>query len=369
MAEPPHTPITRRAPRGPRRARVRWLAGALAWGLVLATALPGWTAEGPPGPRDGGPDEGPDVGPMTAQPAYRTLIQSGFTRPRAEVTLVAETPGRVTEVFLDLGDAVPAQGAFARIDDTFIRLDREEVGVQQTRLRAQIDYDRREVARYQELARQSNASASQLDALQQALRDNGHELEALRVRARVLEERLARTTVRAPAGWRITARAVEPGQWVREGETLGRAADFSTLLVPFALTPQQFAALELAADQVRLTLPDRALEVRARIHRANPDFDPETRKIAVELALDGPLEHPRGGLRAELPLRIPERSGAVSVPRAAVGGSYEEHWVIRGDGTRLPVLLLGGDDDAADRVRVSAPGLAPGDRLRPARDS
>lgn len=355
------TPVARRSARRGRCVPAR----ALALGLLLGASLPGHAAAAP----EPGAEAQANAALLMAEPAHRTLVQSGFTRPRAEVPLVAETPGRITAVFLDIGDSVPADQSFARIDDTFIRLDREEVRVQQARLRAQIAYDEREVARYQELARHSNASASQLDALQQALRNNGHELEALEVRARVLDERLARTTVRAPAGWRITERMVEPGQWVREGEALGRAADFTTLLVPFALTPQQFAALELESDQLRLTLPDRGIAVPAAIHRTNPDFDPETRKIAVELALDAPIEHPRGGLRAQLALRIPERSGAVSVPRAALGASYEEHWVLRADGTRLPVLLLGPDRDATGRVRVSAPGLAPGDLLRPAQGS
>ena len=305
----------------------------------------------------------------TTEPAERSITLSGFTRPRAEVPLVAETSGRVVAVFADIGDTVGPEGGFARIDDTFIRLDRDEIGVQQERLRAQIEYDEREVQRYQELARQNNASASQLDALQQALRNNGHELRALEVKERILAERLARTTVRAPEGWRITERMVEPGQWVREGETLGRAADFSTLLIPFALTPEQFEALESGADALALSLPDRGSSLPASVHRTNPGFDPETRKIAVELAISEPVERARGGLRAELELQLPERSGAVSVPRAALEKSYEEYWLTREDGSRLPVLLLGPDRDSPDRVRVTAPGLAPGQTIRIGADS
>ena len=299
-----------------------------------------------------------------ARSAMREVVLSGFTRARAEVPLVAETSGRVLEVGWDIGERVTGERPFARIDDTFIRLDLDRVRVEQDRLTTQVAFDRREVERHEQLARRHNASASQLDSLEQALRNDTHALETAEVERKVLEERLARTRLKAPDGWWITARSVEPGQWIREGETLGRAADFSTLLVPFALTPEQLASLESEADGLTLRLPDLGREVAARIHSRNPAFDPENRKSAVEIAIDEPIEPARGGLRAELRLRLPERSGAVSLPRAALERSYEEHWVTREDGERLPVVELGADGTDPERVRVSSPGIRPGDRFR-----
>jgi hypothetical protein len=240
-------------------------------------------------------------------------------------------------LFADVGDRIDDSGRFAQLDTTFLQLDLEEVGVQEERLRSQVEFDRREVTRFRELVRQNSASASQLDTLEQSLRDNSHALRALDVKRRMLEERLARATISAPVGWSVTARDVELGQWVRGGETVGRAADFSTLLVPFALTPEQFVALEQARPDLALeswTAPvDDDRPVSARIHRVNPGFDPETRKIAVELALTGAVEPARGGLRVRLRLRLPEATGAVSLPPSALDSSYEESWVIRETGS------------------------------------
>jgi RND family efflux transporter MFP subunit len=303
---------------------------------------------------------------VVAEPAVREINLSGFTRARAALRLVAETPGRVEEVLHDIGDRIDGDGTFARIDDTFVRLELEEIAVRQERLRGQIDYDQREVARYRELARQNSASASQLDTLEQTLRDNTQELKVLGVQRRILEERLTRTRIRAPTGWRVTSRTVEPGQWVKDGEAVGEAADFSRLLVPFALTPEQHAALTRDGDALRLTLPDLGLEVKAGIYRTNPGFDPETRKIAVDLEIVGDVEPRRGGLRAELTLGLPERTGAVMLPEAAVAESYEEFWVTREDGTRVRVLVLGRSHgaDGEPHLRIAAPGLAAGERFR-----
>ncbi len=301
----------------------------------------------------------------TARPALRAVTLTGFTRARARLPLVAESEGRVLEVSADIGDTLPADGTFARIDDTYIALELEEIAVEQTRLGEQIAYDEREAQRYRALAKKNNAAAAQLDTAEQTLRNNRHALNALDVKRRILDERQARTVVKAPPLWRITARNIEPGQWVSVGQQLGEAASFDPVLVPFALTPQELNALQ-ASDPIRLQLPDLDLTVEAAIYRINPGFDAETRKIAVDLALSGTPSPGRGGLRALLDLRLPERSGAVELPAEAVRSTFEEHWVQPEDGEPVRVLLLGSADgpDGGQRLRISAPGLDPGDRFR-----
>lgn len=307
----------------------------------------------------------PQTSLVVAEPAVREIALTGFTRARAKLPLAAETSGRVEDVARDIGETIGEDGTFARLDDTFISLELDEVKVQQDRLRAQIDYDQREVKRYTKLARENNASASQLDTLEQTLRDNSHELRVLEVKQKVLQERLARTRVRAPAGWRVTGRSLESGQWVTGGESVGEAADFSALIVPFALTPEQYAALTASGGGIHLHLPDLQLDVAASIYRTNPGFDPNTRKIAVDLEIRDEVEPRRGGLRAELGLRLPERTGAVMLPPEAVERSYEELWVTREDGQRTRVMLLGrstGPD--GERLRVASPDIQPGQRFR-----
>lgn len=304
---------------------------------------------------------------LSAQHATRALLLSGFTRARARVRLVAEAAGRVDAVALNIGDRVPEDGHFASIDDTFINLELKELDVEQERLRTQIEYDRRDVTRYTQLASKKNASASKLDALEQALRDNRHQQRLLDVKRQTLDERRLRTEVRAPSGWRIIERRIEPYQWVSVGEEVGAAADFSTLIVPFALTPQQHQALVASADDLHLALPDLQRSVTAEIYRVNPGFDPSTRKIAVDLAIKDDLKPNRGGLRVELELKLPERDGTVLLPPEAVELSYEEHWVTREDGQRLPVVVLGETlDQGRLLLRVTSPEISPGERFRKA---
>lgn len=303
---------------------------------------------------------------VTAAPAVRAVSLTGFTRPRAELPLAAERAGRVATVAYDIGETIGQDGIFARLDATLLELELAEVAIRREQLQARITHNRREVERYTELARRNNASASRLDTLRQTLRDTRYERRLLENRRQVLQERLQRTRIPAPVGWRITGRDLEPGQWVQVGEPVGAAADFTALIVPFALTPEHYGVLTAAGpDGIRLYLPDLKREVAAAIYRTNPGFDPVTRKIALDLTIRDPVEPRRGGLRARLGLRVPERSGAVLLPAGAVERSYEEFWVTREDGERLRVMLLGNAQGPEGKhLRIAAPGLAPGQRFR-----
>lgn len=301
---------------------------------------------------------------VIAEPATTGIELTAFTRARARLPLIAEESGRVLEVFYDVGDQVSDKPIFAATDTTFLQLELEEKAAQQTRLQAQISFDEREVARYQELASKSNVAAAELDRLQQTLIDRREQLRLLDIQRKIVQERIARAQVRVPRGWQITEREVEPVQWIDQGRQIGEAADFSTLLVSFALSLQQLQALEAATDPLQVELIDLAQRVAVSFYRINPGFDPATRKIAVDLKIDDDIVQQRGGLRAQLRIELPGAEGEVLIPTAAVRRSYEEYWVQPVDGQAFSVSFHGQvTRPDGDFFRVSAPQLEPGDRL------
>ena len=179
-------------------------------------------------------------------------------------------------------------------------------------------------------------------------------------------ERLERHTIAAPPGWLVASRSVEPGQWVNTGQTVGTVGNFDRLLVPFALTQQELAILK-RMERISLRFPDKeavgaaddAVTVPARIERISPDYDPETRKIAVDLEVDEAPFPLRGGLRAELVLPLPDPGGAVEVPATALTRAYEDWFLTRPDGERVRVVFMG--HGAEGMRRVSSPDVRAGD--------
>jgi RND family efflux transporter MFP subunit len=297
--------------------------------------------------------------------AMRQVSLTGYTRARYVMDIVSEEAGRCVRVVADVGDQIKKDGLFAVLDTTFIDLSLKKNRVEQERLKSLIAYNGKEVRRYEELVERETAAQSTLDSLQNKLDQAQFQIQALQVQEAELKERQSRHHIRVPPGWSIIERTVEPGEWVSVGSSLGKAGDFRILIVPFSMSPAEYSALKKLNNKVELVFPDldeKPLAVEASLERISPAFDPETRKINLELTISGNLPEKRGGLRTELSLEIPDPSGAVLVPSSAVAERYEEFWLTRVNGDRVRVLFLGDGPDNTYRVR--SPELRPGDRLK-----
>ncbi|WP_319541445.1 efflux RND transporter periplasmic adaptor subunit [uncultured Pseudodesulfovibrio sp.] len=291
--------------------------------------------------------------------AARRSALTGFTRARNSMTLVTEESGRVQSVMADVGDTLGENGLFAQLDTTFIRLDLDTNRTDQQRLKSDLEYNKKEKERYEALVRNQNAAQSTLDS---NVRDHQAALQQLRakqVEERVLIERMKRFSLTGPAGWKVITRYVEPGEWITKGEKVAELGRYDVLLVPFALTSEEYRALKDMGDKVTLTLTDLHSTIQARVARVSPGFDPQSRKINVDLEITrGDIEF-RGGIRCELVIDLPDPGGAVEVPSSALIKAYEEYFLMTPDGERVRVVLLGSAE--GDNRRVSSPDVQPGD--------
>ncbi len=310
-------------------------------------------------------------GPVTAgtvaevRPAFHAVTLTAFTRPRAVLRLVAEEAGRFASVDLDVGDRVEAGQSFGCLDTVYIDLDIEANQARRQRLHADLEYFSRQVARTRKLVQRNSSAQSTLDDLERQLAGTRASLREAEIAGRALEERRRRYCIAAPAGWWVTRRNVDPGQWIGAGEGVGEVADFSLLLAPFALSEAEYRALRAREGALRVRLPDAGVSVTATPVHLNRDFDAATRKLSLDLAIGEGVPERRGGLRVELRLDLPDPAGAVLVPAGAVQERYEQHWVTDGKGQAHAVVYLGEVTVEGERwARVVAPELAPGQRVR-----
>ncbi len=300
-----------------------------------------------------------------AIPAMREVRLIGYTRARRIMDIVSEEAGRCIKVNADVGDRLGKDGVFALLDTTFIDLSIEKNQVNQKRLQNLMAYYTKDVKRFEELVETETAAQSKLDDLQNKLDQTEFEIQKLKVEEAELKERRARHLIKVPAGWTVTERTVEPDEWVSVGNHLGKAGDYRTLLVPFSLSPEEYSALKKQNDKVELFFPDGpagGLRIEASVERVSLAFDPETRKINVDLAVRKDLPEKRGGLRAELTMMVPDPSGAVLVPASALVERYEEFWLTRASGEKIRVVFLGNGSQKTSRVR--SPEIRPGDKFK-----
>lgn len=298
------------------------------------------------------------------RPAFQDVSLTAFTRPRAALQLIAEEKGRFSSVEVDVGDTIGTMQRFGCLEPVYIDLSIAANRARQERLRADLDYFTRQVERFRNLVERSTSAQSNLDDIERQRLGTRAGLTEAEVEARELKERKRRHCIEAPQGWQVTERLVEPGQWVNAGEPVGRVADFSVLLAPFALSYPEYRALTAHTGPLKVRLIDEGLDVEATPVHLNPDFDEVTRKISVDLALDKGVPVRRGGLRVKLVLRLPDPSGAVLVPAAAVQERYEQHWVTGADKVEHQVVYLGDVEIEGQRwARVVSVDLKSGGRV------
>lgn len=301
--------------------------------------------------------ESTDLETFRPEPALRVETLIAFTRADTFMNLVSETAARVLEVRADMGQSIPEDGVFAVLDTTFVRLDIQQVEAERRRLVSSREYYLKEAGRYRDLVTGRHADQSTLDKFEHDLEQVVHQLAELEVRSAQLEEKLLRHTVKGPAGFTVILRHVEPGEWVAVGQELARLGDYRTLVAPFALDPLQYQWLQGNRDTLTLRASggyDRPpLTLPALLKRVSPAFDAATRKTNVELSLQPKGLEPRGGIRVELDVRLPDRTSSFLVPASAVLDRYEEHWLALPDGELVKVVLLGEAPD--DRLRISVP--------------
>lgn len=303
---------------------------------------------------------------VLAKAAVQREVQSGFTRAHSRLTLSAEQAGRIATVNGDVGDSIKEGEPFACLDDTYLKLELSTNKAERRLLKVDSTYFRKEAARYKKLLKKNSSSQSQLDTALRSLHKTENQLKALAIEADILKERKERLCIKAPDGWRVIKRHVEPGKWVNAGEPVLEVGDYSRLVAPFALSMGEFQALKTAQQSggLKVTLPDLQTELPAKLIRVSPAFDDQSRKIHLELELSEGLPAHRGGLRVDLSLNIPTRSGAVLVPQSALQQRYEQYWLKRSDGNEIPVVYLGrskGLDN--DWIRVVSPEVKPGDQF------
>jgi multidrug efflux pump subunit AcrA (membrane-fusion protein) len=301
---------------------------------------------------------------VTAQGAVQPVTLTGFTRPRTVIDLSSEEAGKVTRVFADIGDRIADAGYFACLDRTFIDLEIASNRAEMGRVKVEIDFFSKQVSRYRTLVGRNSVAQMQLDETERSLASFQRQSDALKIEERRLQERKRRFCIAAPPGWLVIDREIEVGEWLDVGQQVGRVGDFSSLLIPYALSLPEIQAL-WATKHLTVRLPELDKTVAASLERVSPNFDEQSHKIKLDLEIGG--RGLRGGLRTELMLKIPDASGAVLIAKNALEERYEQYWLQTADGKEIRVVYLGdaepeGADDAG-LVRIVSPEIQPGDRF------
>lgn len=333
---------------------------------------------------------------------WPTIVKTQGSLVADEVTVVgAKVAGRVSELFVDIGDAAEADAPLAKIDHQEYQLQvvLAEAQLSQARAalglrpedpaekldplmappvreaRAVLDEIRTRVNRLRQL-REKNAVTQ--DELEQAVASEGvadaryasaingvrEKIAQISVQAAELslaQENLTNTTIYAPFKGLIHERHVARGTFLQAGEPVVTLVRTSVLRFRGQM-PERHAHRLAIGQQVTLHIEAMEQPQIAHITRISPVVDEASRALAFEAAVDNSAGHLRTGLFAEADVVVDPGARSLAIPAGAVHefAGVEKVWkVVEGVATEHVVRTARRDAEAIEIVD----GLATGDAI------
>ncbi|MDH3206779.1 MAG: efflux RND transporter periplasmic adaptor subunit [Gemmatimonadota bacterium] len=270
-----------------------------------------------------------------------------------DVTIAAEESGVIRELFVDRGDRVRQGDPIAKIDDRVL-----SAQVDQARATADLaaqTWDRRKRLWEEERV---GSEIAYLEARYAA--------EQTAASLAGLQERLARTVVRAPFEGVLDQRFVDVGAMVNSGSSIGRLLDLTPIKV-FAGVPERYAADVSVGDEAILTFEALGNEVyTASIRYVGSSVDPQNRTFPIEVVLTNPDSRIKPQMVANMGITRRAFDAAIVLPQDAlvrVETGYIAFVVVERDGHQVaearPVVL----GPARRNLVVAESGVAAGERL------
>lgn len=313
----------------------RVLLGCLMmFGLTACEGGPGgW---GKPGEDAGAmqePEERPT--PVLLATVERGTIQgqiraASTIEAELQVTVHAESIGRITSLSLEEGDEVEAGQVLARI-----RREAQSLGVE--RAETNLADAERELARIESLFKQGVASQAELDQVR------------LRVETATLDKRdrrrdLSNTTMIAPFAGVLTRRFVDEGAFVTNGAQVFEITDFSTLVARVYVPERELDRIAVGQPAEIVGKAAKNRQGTGEVRRIAPVVDATTGTVKVTIGLPTQLAGgPSGflpGMYAEVTLTTERHENVPLVPKPALVHDEEQTFVFVADGDRAKRVLI-----------------------------
>ena len=259
----------------------------------------------------------------------------GTVLSKQDAQLSAEVTGRLVWV-AEVGEHIAAGEPLAIIDDHLLQLQLRNDWAQIERLKADIEYNQRQIARLEALAQQNNTSQSGLDEMQSRLQMLLQEQRIAEVNRDRTVYDIGRARVRAPFSGVIVSRDADLGEYTEPGDPLLRLVDTESLEISVN-APLRSARYNRPEAQVPVY--GEGQQATARIRALVPVGDSLSRMMELRLSLAP--GHWSIGEAVTVELADSTRADTLSVPRDALVLRDQEVFVytLSADNTAVKVAV------------------------------
>ena len=254
--------------------------------------------------RGGPPPAVVSTRPVTRDSWQPALKAVGSIAPVRGVVIAAEVPGVIRKIHFDSSDRVPDGQLLVELDS---EVDLAELAaLRADRRLAEITRDR-----FARISTQNLGSRSDLDEAQATLDRVDAEIAAK-------EAMIRKKAVRAPFAGELGIRRINPGHYLKEGDTVTEIVALDPVYAEYTL-PERFLS-ELGPGQpviVRVqSYPGRVFA--GKIHAISPNVQVASRSVVVRALIANPDRELRPGMFAEVETLQAVRENILTLPERAV---------------------------------------------------
>ena len=250
------------------------------------------------------PPEAVTTADVRAETWETTLNAIGSFAAVQGVTLSAEVAGTVSKIDFESGASVAAGAVLVELDTS----------VEQAQLRsaeATAELARLNLARSRELRLQNTNSQADLDSADAQAKQAAAQADNLRAI-------LAKKLIAAPFSGRAGIRLVNVGQFLPVGTPIVSIQALDPIFLNFSLPQQQLGQVSegLIARVVTDAYPGQLFE--GKVSAINPDLDPTTRSVKLQVTLPNAESRLRPGMFGTVSVVLPVTAPVIIIPATAV---------------------------------------------------
>ena len=286
----------------------------------------------------------------------------GVIQAVQQATLTAQTTGRVARVNVDVNDRVERGDVLLRLTAVEQQAGADTARAQLRAMEAAAAEAEISYRRYAALAPGQYVSRAQIDQARAARDSTAAARDAARAQLAQAGQQAEYTVIRAPFAGIVSARRVEPGESVSQGQPLMSVHAPGALRIEVQV-PQSEAEAIRATNRARVVLEEgRSIDVAGVT--VFPSADPATHSVAVRITLpDLPLA-PRPGVIAKVffPIGSADEAPVLRIPAHALVQRGEVSGVYVLEENRIALRQVRVGRRGAKEIEIIA-GIKVGERI------
>jgi len=298
---------------------------------------------------------------VAASTLQRSASFAGEITPRRETALAFRIAGKLAVRLVEVGDRVRKGQPIGRLDAADYRLATQNLQAQLAAAKADRDFTRADLGRYQELLEQNVIAPPEFDRHQTAHTAARERVAALEALLAQTANQLGYTELAAERDGVVTAFTVEAGDVVAAGQPVARLAQLDEKEVTVHVPEQRVGDVAPGTDVEVSLWSQGERRFHGMIREAAPAADPTTRTYRVKLALLDGRKQALLGMTATVWMPFHEPT-ATAIPRSAVFTTHDDPnqpkvWLVNAETVRSTPVTLG---RALDGERIEVAGVVPG---------